>query len=310
MSLPSIVIGIDVSKPWLDCFVHPDGQHCRFANTAAGIGLVVALAQQHGAFCILEATGPCDGAIRAGLHAAGIGFHLANPRKARYFARSGSFLAKTDRVDARMLAAYGTSVALPAEVRREPEREDLRALVDRRDQLVEMRKMERTRMAQPYPQLLTASFEAIMAVLDAQIARLERQIQVLMANSPALAAQSAILASAPGIGQVTASVLLALLPELGQRHRRAISALAGLAPIAFESGAMRGTRHIWGGRKRVRDALYMAALSACRVNATFKAIYQALRDRGKPPKLAIIAVARRLLVALNAAIRDQKPFHA
>jgi transposase len=145
MSLPSIVVGIDVSKPRLDCFVHPDGRHFSFANTAAGIGSVVALAQQYGAFCILEATGPCDGALRAGLHAAGISFHLANPRKARYFARSGSFLAKTDRVDARMLAAYGASVALPVEVRREPEREDLRALVDRRDQLVEMRKMERTR---------------------------------------------------------------------------------------------------------------------------------------------------------------------
>ena len=306
MTLPSIVVGIDVSKSRLDCFVHPDGRHSTFANTAAGIEAVVALAKRHAAFCVLEATGPCDGALRAGLHGAGISFHLANPRKARHFARSGNFLAKTDRVDARMLAAYGTAVALPVEVRREPEREDLRALVDRRDQLVEMRKMERTRIAQPYPDLLGASFEAVIATLDAQIAAIEQQIKALLTGSRGLAAQSAILCSAPGISPVTASVLLALLPELGQRNRRAISALAGVAPIAFESGAMRGTRHIWGGRKRVRDALYMAALTACRFNDSFKALSQAMRERGKPPKLVIIAIARRLLVALNAAIRDKK----
>lgn len=310
MSLPSIVVGIDISKPWLDCFVHPAGQHCRFANTASGIEGVVALAQRHGAFCILEATGPCDGALRAALHAAGISFHLANPRKARYFARSGGFLAKTDRVDARMLAAYGACVALPAERRSTPQREELRALITRRDQLVEMRKMERTRLSDPNPEWLAHSLAQIIAVLDGHIGALEQSIRILVQSTPALAAQHHILCSAPGVGQLTASVLMALLPELGQRHRRAISALAGLAPIAFESGAMRGTRHIWGGRKRVRDALYMAALSACRVNPTFKAIYQALRDRGKPPKLALIAIARRLLVALNAAIRDQKPFHA
>lgn len=309
MILPSIVVGIDVSKTRLDCFVHPDGRHFSFANTAQGVGSVVALAQRHGAFCVLEATGPCDGAIRAGLHAAGISFHLANPRKARYFARSGNFLAKTDRVDARMLAAYGASVALPVEVRRSPEREELRALISRRDQLVEMRKMERTRLSDPNPEWLAHSLAQIIAVLDEHIGALEQRIRTLVQSDPTLAAEHAILCSAPGVGQLTAGVLMALLPELGQRPRRTISALAGLAPIAFESGAMRGSRHIWGGRKRVRDALYMAALSACRVNATFKAIYQALRERGKPPKLALIAVARRLLVALNAAIRDHKPFH-
>lgn len=309
MTLAVSTIGIDISKAWLDWYAQPSGQRGRLANHGGGIGQLVALASKLDALCVLEASGPYDAMLVARLHEAGRPFHRANPRKARQFAQSAGFLAKTDRVDARMLAVYGAGVPLRREAAVAPERLALKALVARRDQLVELRKIERTRLAEAGPDWLRHSLGAVIALLDQQIARLERQLAEVLAASPSLSAQATILRSAPGIGPVTASVVLAMLPELGQRDRRAIGALAGLAPLACESGAMRGRRHIWGGRKRVRDALCMAALAASR-SAPFKPIYQAMRDRGKPAKLALIAIARQLLVGLNAAIRDNTPFKA
>ena len=307
MTIAACIVGIDVSKQWLDCFVVPAGRRCRFTNDSKGHAALVALLADEDGFCVLEATGLYDRALCRSLHEAGRSFHRANPRKARQFARSAGFLAKTDRVDAVMLARYGAAMALPAEERCEPERERLRDLMDRRDQLVEMRKGERIRLAQPHDGWLEESLLQVIAVLDGQIAALEARMEALLASARRLAAQKAILCSAPGVGAVTAGVLLAHLPELGRRDRRAIGALAGLAPIACDSGTVRGRRCIWGGRKRVRDALDVAALAACR-SGSFKAVSKAMRDKGKPAKLVVIAIARRLLVALNAAIRDNKPF--
>ena len=307
MTIAACIVGIDVSKQWLDCFLHPAGRHCRFTNDGRGHAALVRLLAGQDALCVLEATGPYDRALCHRLHEAEQPFHRANPRKARQFARAAGFLAKTDRVDARMLALYGAAMALSAEERPEPEREQLRELMDRRDQLVEMRKSERIRLAQPHADWLEESLRQVIAMFDRQIVALEGRIQALVASAHRLAAQKAILCAAPGVGELTAAVLLAHLPELGQRDRRAISALAGLAPLACDSGTLRAKRCIWGGRKRVRDALYMAALAACRAGP-FKAVSKAMRDRGKPAKLVIIAIARHLLVALNAAIRDEKPF--
>ena len=309
MTITSCIVGIDVSKQWLDCFVFPAERHCRFSNDAKGHAALVALLAEQESSCVLEATGRYDRALCSRLHEAGQPFHRANPRKARQFARAAGFLAKTDRVDARMLARYGAAMSLPVEARPEPEREQLRDLMDRRDQLVEMRKSERIRLAQPHADWLEGSLRQVIAMLDRQIVALEARMEVLLASARRLAAQKAILCSAPGVGALTAAVLLAHLPELGQRDRRAISALAGLAPIACDSGTLRAKRCIWGGRKRVRDALYMAALAACR-SGPFKAVSKAMREKGKPAKLVIIAIARRLLVALNATIRDNKPFQA
>jgi transposase len=309
MTIASCIVGIDVSKHWLDCFVSPAERHCRFSNDAKGHAALVALLAGQDGSCVLEATGRYDRALCSRLHEAGQPFHRANPRKARQFARAAGFLAKTDRVDAIMLARYGAAMSLPAEARPEPEREQLRDLMDRRDQLVEMHKSERIRLAQPHADWLEESLLQVIALLDRQITALEMRMEALLTSARALAARKAILCSAPGVGPVTAAVLLAHLPELGQRDRRAISALAGLAPIACDSGTLRGKRCIWGGRKRVRDALYMAALAACR-SSPFKAVSKAMRDKGKPAKLVIIAIARRLLVALNAAIRDGTPFNA
>lgn len=307
MTISSCFVGIDISKDWLDCYFHPDGRRRRFANAPPGhMSLLAQLAgQDH--FVILEATGPYDRMLCQCLQAAGRSFHRANPRKARQFARAAGFLAKTDRVDARMLASYGAAMALAPEPPCEPGRDMLRVLMERRDQLVDMRKSERIRLAQPHDPAVADSLSQMIACLDSQIAAIEARIEALMARDETLKAQRTILCSAPGVGPVTAAILLAHMPELGRRDRRAISALAGLAPLACDSGAMSGKRFIWGGRKRVRDALYMAALAACR-SGPFKAISKKMRDKGKPAKVVIIAIARRLLVALNAAMRDKTMF--
>lgn len=307
MTIAPCIVGIDVSMDWLDCFFHPAGRQCRFSNNAKGHSALLERLCGLQSFLVLEATGPYDRALRLRLHEAGQAFHLANARKARQFAQAAGFLAKTDRVDARMLAHYGAAMELPAQVHPEPERQALRDLMDRRDQLVEMRKAEQIRLAQPHEAWLESSLQQTIAVFDRQIKGIETRMDALIAATPGLGAEQAILRSAPGVGPVTARVLLAYMPELGHRDRRAISALAGLAPLACDSGTMRGKRRIWGGRKRVRDALYMAALAACR-SGPFKAVSKAMREKGKPAKLVIIAIARKLLVALNGAVRDQTPF--
>lgn len=206
-----------------------------------------------------------------------------------------------------MLALYGAGVALRPTLPVAPERLELQTLSARRDQLVEMRKGERIRLKGVTDPVVIDSIGAMLAVLDDQIRALERRIAACVARSADLTRDAVIVRSAPGVGPVCTGVLLAALPELGRVDRRAIAALAGLAPVARDSGLLRGQRRVQGGRKRVRDALYMAAVSAVRT-APFQADYARMRANGKPPKLALIAIARKLLVALNAAIRDQRTF--
>lgn len=307
MTLPRVTLGIDVSKAGLDAHAHPAGSDRSFANDAEGIGRLIAWAQRLGAFVVLEATSSYDQSLVRALEAAGLSFHRANPRKARQFARSANFLAKTDRVDARMLAAYGVALALRPTAPVSAGRLSLKALVSRRDQLVEHRKMERTRLAAAQEPWLVDSLGQAIGFLSEQIAAMEARIQACVAADAELDQGWAIARSAPCVGPVTAAVLLAELPELGQADRRGIAALAGLAPLACDSGAFRGRRKIWGGRKRVRDALYMAAVGSVR-SGPFKPAYQRMVQAGKPPKVALIAIARKLLVALNAAFRDKTTF--
>jgi transposase len=306
MTLPQPTLGIDVSGKRLDAHAHPAGRFRSFANDQEGIARLVAWASELGAFVVLEATAPWDQPLVRALEASGLRFHRANPGRARDFARSAGLLAKTDALDARMLALYGSSLPLEPTAPVEPERLALQRLTARRDQLVEMRKGERTRAKAELDPLVADSVAAVVALLDQQIRHIEQHIQALLAQ-PALRSDHDILRSAPGVGPVAASILLAHLPELGRVSRRQVAALAGLAPIARDSGLMRGRRRVGGGRKRVRDALYMAALAAIRT-APWKAAFQAMTSAGKPAKLAIVAIARKLLVAINAAIRQQRPF--
>jgi transposase len=313
MSLPEVTMGIDISGARLDVWLHPAGRLRAFSNTPGEIDRLVAWIAQEGAFVVLEATAPWDQTLIRALEKAGLGFHRANPKRARDFARSIGLLAKTDAVDARMLAVYGARLELAPTPAASPQRLALQGLVARRDQLVEMRKAERIRLntarrvacVNGQDAAIQDSLLRLMSLLDDEIRQLDRAIQATIAACADLARDAAILRQASGLGPVCASVLLASLPELGQVDRRAIAALAGLAPIARDSGQMRGRRFVHGGRKRVRDALYMAALSACR-SGPWTTVYNQMRTAGKPAKLAIIAIARKLLVTLNAAIRDGK----
>jgi transposase len=261
-----------------------------------------------GAFVVFEATGHYDAALRGALSEAGIAFARVNPARARDFARASGVLAKTDAVDARMLAAMAQSLtpaAAPAPAR---EREQLALAHKRRDQLVHQRQQERTRRTECHDAGLRLDIEAHLEWLDARIAQWDRTIRCLLGQCEPLARTARLLRSIPGIGPVAATTLIALMPELGALQPKAAAAMAGLAPFNADSGKCRGTRRIRGGRKRVHDALYMAALAAARSHHRFNDIFRRLRAAGKPPKVALIAIARKLLLIANALVRDKTAF--
>lgn len=298
-------VGCDVSKLYLDIFDARTGVSERIPNAAPELAALAERIARNGDLLVFEATGRYDKALRQALAARGCRFARVNPARARDFARAAGFLAKTDRVDARMLAAMGQALKLIVETAVDPEREALAALVKRRDQLVNMRAQEKVRLAETNAdKRCSADIEAHIAWLAKRIARFNLDIALLCKQNAAIAGQIALTRTAPGVGPVTACVLAALLPELGKRSPKTIAALVGLAPFAADSGQRRGSRRIKGGRRRVREALYMAALAAVRADTPFRAFYLRLRQAGKSAKLALIAVARKLLINLNAMARD------
>lgn len=301
-------VGIDISKDFLDVFDSSVGAVRRIDNRPEAIGRLIAGWSGSEVFVLFEATGRYDKALRQALSAAGITFARVNPARARNFARSAGFLAKTDAIDARMLAAMAQCLRPGTDGPADPAREQLAELHKRRDELVAFRKQERTRLVGA-PVEWIASLEAHIAWLDEAVRDFDRRIAALIAKQQALQSAQRLLRSVPGIGPVCAVTLLALLPELGSRSPKVIAALAGLAPFNIDSGKFRGARKIHGGRRRVREALYMAAVSVTRTSSRFARTYRALREAGKPAKVALIAVARKLLVTLNAIIREQQPFH-
>lgn len=308
MTIHRDVVGIDVSKHHLDVFDAALDRGERLANQADQIQTLAAGWAEQGRFVVFEATGRYDMVLRRALDGAGVSYARVNPAQARDFARAAGFLAKTDAVDARMLASLGLALRPKPAPPLDQARQRLILLHKRRDQLVGMRQQERTRRAETDETDLADDLDRHLAWLNQAVADFDRQIADLIAAQPELRRTKALVQTIPGLGPVTAATLMALVPELGQTSPKAIAALAGLAPFNHDSGKQRGRRAIRGGRKRVRDALYMAAVSASRSNSRFKTSYKALRDAGKPPKLAFIAIARRLLVTANAVLRDQQPF--
>lgn len=299
------VFGVDVAKAWIDV-VGPDGSHRRVANPelpafAAEVAAV-------GGKAVFEATGGCEEPLRLALAAAGARAVRVNPRQARAFARGMGQQAKTDRVDAGMLRQMGLRLDLrdcppdPEELRK------LKALVTRRRQLVEARKAEATALRQTRDAFAAASIRRVIAMLKEEIKSIEGAIEAHIEAHPALAARNALLRSAPGVGPVVASVLLAQMPELGALSPGAAASLVGVAPLARDSGTWRGRRTIGGGRKPLRDALFMAALAAARRDPALGAFNTRLRERGKAPKQAIIAVVRKLVIALNAMLREGEAY--
>lgn len=302
---PQSFIGLDVSKAAIDGHSLPDGEAQRFDNNEAGLQACLAWVKARASvLAVAEASGGFETALASILAGAGLRIAVVNPKHVRDFAKAFGILAKTDRIDARVLALFAEKRrpmlrALPDEAQRH-----LIDLVDRRRQLVNMRAQEQTRLSQAKGQG-RLSVKAHIDWLNVAIADLDRQLNVTLRSSSAWQVHNKVLASTPGVGKVTCQTLLARLPELGQLDRRAIAALVGLAPYACDSGRWRGRRIIWGGRADVRSVLYMATVTAIRCNAVIKAFHTRLIAAGKAPKVAITACMRKLLTILNCMMRTQ-----
>ncbi|WFU79953.1 IS110 family transposase [Bradyrhizobium sp. CIAT3101] len=307
MIIPLRYVGIDVSKKHLDIFDEADGVPRRIANAAQAITQQVAR-WRCDALIVFEATGTYDLALREALGQAGVRFARINPARARDFARASGQLAKTDPIDARMLAAFGRVMQPATEQAANPARNALSRLAKRRDQLVLMRAQEKNRRSEADDRAMAERISRLIEVLDGEVAEIEADIKALTKAEPEIADDAKLIRSLPGVGPVACMQFISKMPELGRVGAKQIAALAGLAPFNVDSGVFRGKRKIAGGRKRVRDALYMAALNAVRRADPFKAFYARLRQAGKPAKLALIAVARKLLTVLNAMMRDRKPY--
>lgn len=299
-------VGIDVSKSTLDVFETLSGRSFKLKNASAALGEHVEAWQRAGVFVLFEATGDYDRVLRQALSAAGVEFTRVNPGRARDFAKATGRLAKTDKIDAEVLADMARSLRFEPTVPISADRERLGRLTARRDQLVAMRQQEQTRRSECWDDASFGSLDGHLAFLDEDIERHDRQIKELISGSKELVGQSRLLMSVPGIGVVTAAVLMALMPELGVRPPKKLAALVGLAPFNRDSGKVRGQRSIQGGRARIRKALYMAAISATHSRGRLGEKYKALIAAGKKPKVALIALARKILTIANAVVRDSK----
>lgn len=302
-------VGIDVSKDRLDVHVRPSGESFAVARDEAGIAaLAERLRAAAPALIVLEATGGFEVMVAAGLAGAGLPLAVVNPAQIRAFARAMGRRAKTDRLDAEIIARFADKVRPEARPVADKDAQALAELVARRRQVVEMIGMETNRRRQAHSVRVVKGVDRILAALRKELTALDREIDDRIKGSPAWREAENLLTSVPGIGPITARTLIAELPELGRIDRRRLAALVGVAPVNRDSGAMRGHRAIAGGRTEVRNVLYMAALTASRRNPVIRDLYQRLRDRGRPAKAALVAAIRKLLTILNAIIRDATPW--
>jgi len=306
MNAQGVVVGIDVSKDWLD--VAMSNEWLRFANETEGIAeLTRRLSAGAVQLVVMEATGGYETPAATAIAGAGLRLAVVNPRQVRDFAKATGRLAKNDRIDAQVIAAFGVAVApqvvsLPDEQMRE-----LQGLVARRSQLVGMRVQESNRLAMAQG-ALHKQIKAHIAWLDKAIGKANTNLTARLRSSAAWREKDELYRSMKGVGPITSSTLMAALPELGTLDRRSIAALVGVAPFNRDSGSFRGRRVIWGGRASVRHMLYMAAVTAIRTNPAIKDFYERLIARGKPHKVAMVACMRKMITILNAMARHNTPW--
>ncbi len=304
----SSYVGIDVSKGRLDVAILGKEEVWQVDNIQAGIAQLVKQMQTLAPELIVaEATGGYQRAVVDALFWAGLPVAVVNPARVRQFARACGLLAKTDKLDAQVLAVFGQRVQPRRYAGKSEAEKELSALLVRRKQVEEMLKAEQNRLRTVSPSL-RGSVERIIAILKEEKKRLDEQIRELMNEQQAWQEQMEILDSAPGVGPVTTATLLADLPELGKMDRKKIAALVGVAPMNYDSGKKRGYRKTKGGRTELRRVLYMSTLVATRYNPVIQAQYQHLLKRGKEKKVALTACMRKFLIILNAMMRDQQPF--
>jgi transposase len=310
MAEGNVYVGVDVSKAWLDVAIEPSGKTMRVGNNVSGISGLVGCA---GGLCleriVVEATGGYESLLIETLFAAGLPVSLVHPARVRKFAQGMNWLAKTDKIDARLLARFGEK-ANPRLVEMPTEQEkQLGALVKRRKQVLEIMVAERNRLETAAP-TVRGYIESSLQALRGQLDELETAIEAFVEQAPELKAKQDLLQSVPGVGKITASTLTSQLPELGKCNRKEIAALVGTAPFNHDSGYKRGKRVVKGGRSAVRNVLYMATLTATRHNPVIKVFYDRLLKAGKEKKVALVACMRKLLTILNAIVRDRNPWQA
>jgi transposase len=300
--------GIDISKLYLDVFDGRCGKPERFDNSPVAARKLAKRFKAQGSSVLFEATGRYDRALREAFVAEHLTFARLNPARARHFAKAIGQIAKTDAIDARMLAAMAQTLSPEAFQSISPARQELADLQLRRDQLVSMRAEEMARLEALANAKIVKAINRHIRHLGKEIAAVEADIAALLSSEADLQETATTLRSIPGIGPVTTTVLIALMPELGRCTQNQVTALAGLAPFNVDSGTVRGKRTIRGGRRRVRNALYMSAVVAIRGKSCFAAFYKHLIAKGKPAKLALTAVARKILITANALLRDNMQF--
>jgi transposase len=302
-------VGIDVSKDRLDVHLRPSGESFAVARDGEALAMLVerlrALAP---ALVVMEATGGYETVVASALGAAHLPLAVVNPRQIRDFARATGRLAKTDRLDAAAIAHFAEAIRPPARPIADAQAQALGELVARRRQVIEMIVAEGNRRRRASQRRVIRAIDRHLALLQSELSELDSDIDKAIRNSPAWQADADLLNSTPGIGPATIRTLIAELPELGRLTRRKIAALVGVAPINRDSGSLRGRRAIAGGRPGVRTALHMAALVASRANPVIAAHYNKLRTAGKTGKQALVACMRKLLVILNAIVRDRRPW--
>jgi transposase len=302
-------IGIDVSKAHLDVYVRPSGESFRVRHDEAGFATLIArLRPLTPTVVVLEATGGYEVTVAVALAGARLPVAVVNPRQIRDFARATGQLAKTDALDARIIALFAEAVRPIARPVPDEHARALGELVARRRQLVEMLHAEQNRRRLVRERGLQRHLEAHIAWLEEALRRLETDLTTLIRSTPIWREADDLLRSVPGVGPVTSCALIADLPELGHLDRRRIAALAGLAPVARDSGAFRGRRMIVGGRAHIRRSLYMATVVAIKHNPVIRAFFHRLVAAGRPGKVAVTGAMRKLLTILNAMLRDRRPW--
>jgi len=300
-------VGIDVAKATLDVAIGSDGEVVQVENSEAGIAqLVKRLGEAAPALVVLEATGGYESLVAAAVAGREIAVAIVNPRQVRDFAKATGVLAKTDRIDARVLARFAEAVRPEPRPLPTAEAKELEEFLGRRRQIVDMLTMEKNRLSIASTERMKKSLKKHIAWLEEALRRANDDIDTAVRNSPAWREQEDLLRSFPGIGPVSARTVLGELPELGALNRKKIAALVGVAPLNRDSGTLQGTRTCWGGRANVRQVLYMATIAAVRCNPVIRRVYLALRARGKKHKVALVACMRKVLTILTAMVRDQR----
>jgi transposase len=299
--MESIYVGIDVSKDTLDFCIHSNGKEGLFRNNRVGIGrLVRMLVKVKPTLVVFEASGGIEMPMYMAMSEAGLPVAPVNPRQVRDFARSMGILAKTDKIDARIIARYASASEI--EPKLIADTQDLKEMLTRRDQIVQMITME-TNHLRTASRELKRSIEQHIAWLKRQLADMDNMLKERIQQDPVCSDKDNILQSAPGIGPTVSAMLIGRIPELGNLNRRKIANLVGLAPLNRDSGQYRGKRTIWGGRSRVRALLYMATLVATRCNPAISSLYHRLLEAGKPTKVALVACMRKFITILNSMVK-------